>query len=569
MTHETNRPDGLEQTDAPERRPDEAAADPLLSVRDLTLDISTPHGTARILESVSLDVHEGEIVGVVGESGSGKSMTALSVLRILPPTARIVEGGIDFDRVDLATLSARRMRTIRGRRIAMVFQDHMTTLDPVVSIGAQIEEAYRIHHRGAGRAEARRRMIETLAQVGVPDPENRAKQYPHQWSGGMRQRAVIAMALINDPDLIIADEPTTALDVTIQAEILAVLRELRDRRGLSILLITHDMGVIADMADRIVVMKQGAVVETGEAHALFDSPKHSYTRTLLDAVPQPPDEVAEPASAEEVAPASLEVKDLVVQYRRSWRRQGMRAVDGVSFSVPTGSVVGLVGESGSGKSTIGKAVVGLAPITSGTVLVEGTDLTQLPRAAARTARRSYGMVFQDPASSLNPRMTIGQCIAEPLLAHRQDLSADARRARVVELLEQVELPAAWISRFPHELSGGQRQRVGIARALAPEPELLIADEPTSALDVSVQAAVLEVFQDLQQRLGFSCLFISHDLAVVELVSESVIVLQGGQIVEQGDARTVLNSPQTEYTRRLVEAAPIPDPARQRARHLTG
>ena len=559
MTHETNRPDQDVQGDA----------GPLLSVRDLTLDISTPHGTARILEAVSLQVHPGEIVGVVGESGSGKSMTALSVMRILPTTARIASGGIDFEGVDLATLSARQMRTIRGRRIAMVFQDHMTTLDPVISIGAQIEEAYRLHHRSASRAEARAQMLEVLTQVGVPDPEERSKQYPHQWSGGMRQRAVIAMALINDPDLIIADEPTTALDVTIQAEILAVLRELRDRRGLSILLITHDMGVIADMADRIVVMKQGKVVETGEVHALFASPEHPYTRTLLDAVPQPGDDPAASTAEEASQPAALEVKDLVVQYRRSWRRQGVRAVDGVSFTVPSGSVVGLVGESGSGKSTIGKAVVGLAPITAGSVLVEGTDLRGLDRAAARTARRSYGMVFQDPASSLNPRMTIGQCITEPLLAHRRDLSAAARRERVTELLEQVELPAAWITRFPHELSGGQRQRVGIARALAPEPELLIADEPTSALDVSVQAAVLEVFQDLQQRLGFSCLFISHDLAVVELVSESVIVLQGGRIVEQGDARTVLRTPQTEYTRRLVDAAPIPDPARQRDRQLTG
>lgn len=544
------------------------AKKPLLAVRDLTLDISTPHGAVRILEDVALEVHPGEIVGIVGESGSGKSMTALSVLRILPPTAQIVSGGIDFEGVDLATLSARKMRSIRGRRIAMVFQDHMTTLDPVITIGAQIVEAFRIHHPRASRADAHTRMVETLTQVGVPDAEERAKQYPHQWSGGMRQRAVIAMALINDPDLIIADEPTTALDVTIQAEILAVLRELRDRRDLSILLITHDMGVIADMADRIVVMKEGKIVETAEVHALFSSPQHPYTRALLDAVPRPSTEVSESVEPEAAEPAVLEVKNLVVEYNRTWRRKGFHAVDDVSFSVPKGKVVGLVGESGSGKSTIGKAIVGLAPVASGSIRVGGIELKALRGSEARAASETYGMVFQDPASSLNPRMTIGECIAEPLVAHRRTMSRTERRARVVELLEQVELPAAWVTRFPHELSGGQRQRVGVARALALEPELLIADEPTSALDVSVQAAVLDVFQELQQRLGFSCLFISHDLAVVELLSESVVVLQRGQIVEQGDARSVLTAPKTEYARRLVDAAPLPDPARQRARHLT-
>lgn len=540
----------------------------LLAVRDITLDISTPQGTVRILEDVALEIHPGEIVGVVGESGSGKSMTALSVLRILPSGARIVSGSIEFEGVDLASLAPSKMRSIRGRRIAMVFQDHMTTLDPVASIGKQIEEAYLIHHPRASRAEARAKVVETLTQVGVLDASERAKQYPHQWSGGMRQRAVIAMALVNDPDLIIADEPTTALDVTIQAEILALLRELRDRRSLSIMLITHDMGVIADMADRVVVMKDGQVMETAETHALFAAPEHPYTRKLLDAVPQPSGTTSERVPVTEDVPAALEVQDLVVQYNKGWRRAGFTAVNGVSFTVPAGTVVGLVGESGSGKSTIGKAVVGLAPITSGSIRVGGVALQELRGAAARAARETYGMVFQDPASSLNPRMTIGECIAEPLVAHRQSMSRAARRARVVELLEQVELPASWRTRFPNELSGGQRQRVGIARALALEPELLIADEPTSALDVSVQAAVLDVFQGLQQRLGFSCLFISHDLAVVELLAENVVVLQHGEIVEQGDARTVLNAPQTDYTRRLVAAAPLPDPVRQRARHLT-
>ncbi|OYN88220.1 dipeptide ABC transporter ATP-binding protein [Parenemella sanctibonifatiensis] len=546
----------------------DSSSQPLLAIRGLTLDIRTPKGDSRILEDISLEVRPGEILGVVGESGSGKSMTALSVMRILPTTATITSGTIEFDGVDLASLSSGKMRKIRGRRMAMVFQDHMTTLDPVASIGAQIEEAYRIHHPRASRAEARARMVETLTQVGVLDAAERAKEYPHQWSGGMRQRAVIAMALVNDPDLIIADEPTTALDVTIQAEILTLLRKLRDDRGLSILLITHDMGVIADMADRIVVMKDGEIVETAEVHALFEDPKHAYTRKLLDAVPRPLHDEAVESAPPLDEPNALEVQSLIVEYGRGPFRSGFRAVNHVSFTVPAGKVVGLVGESGSGKSTIGKAVVGLAPITSGVIRVGGRELRMLRGRAARAARATYGMVFQDPASSLNPRMSIAECIAEPLIAHRGQLGAKARRARVRELMEHVELPTAWTARFPHELSGGQRQRVGIARALALEPDLLIADEPTSALDVSVQAAVLELFQDLQQRLGFSCLFISHDLAVVELLSESVVVLQRGQIVEQGDARSVLNDPQTDYARRLVDAAPLPDPTLQRARHTS-
>lgn len=540
---------------------------PLLAIRGLTLDITTPKGAARILDDISVEVRPGEILGVVGESGSGKSMTALGVMRILPAIATITSGSIEFSGVDLASLTPGEMRKIRGRRMAMVFQDHSTTLDPVASIGAQIEEAYRIHHPRASRAETHAKMVKTLTQVGVLNAAERAKEYPHQWSGGMQQRAVIAMALVNDPDLIIADEPTTALDVTIQAEILALLRKLRDDCGLSILLITHDMGVIADMADRIVVMKNGKIVETSEVHALFKHPQHAYTRKLLDAVPRPLQDAAGESTQSPDEPKALEVQNLVVEYRRGPFRSGFRAVNHVSFTVPAGKVVGLVGESGSGKSTIGKAVVGLAPITSGVIRVGGRDLRTLRGKAARAVRESYGMVFQDPASSLNPRMSIGECIAEPLIAHHQ-VKGKARRARVSELMEHVELPTAWATRFPHELSGGQRQRVGIARALALEPELLIADEPTSALDVSVQVAVLELFQDLQQRLGFSCLFISHDLAVVELLSESVVVLQHGQIVEQGDARSVLNAPRTDYARRLVDAAPLPDPVLQRARHTS-
>lgn len=539
-----------------------------LVVRDLSLYLPTPSGPAQILDRVSFDLSPGEILGVVGESGSGKSMTAFSILGLLPPGAQVDATAVDFDGVDLTSLSPRELRSLRGRRIAMVFQDHMTTLDPVARIGRQIEEAYLIHHPRAKRAEATERAVRALEQVGVPNAAERMQQYPHQWSGGMRQRAVIAMALVNDPDVVIADEPTTALDVTVQAEVLALLRRLQRSRALSILLITHDMGVIAEMADRVVVMKDGQVVETGEVHELFANPKNDYTRKLLDAVPRPHTEVSEPVDETRVddhEEPALEVENLSVRYPGSWRKPGFLAVDDVSFSVASGQIVGLVGESGSGKSTIGKAIIGLAPVTAGSIRASGQSVVGLPRKHLRAASARYGMVFQDPSSSLNPRMVIGASIAEPLVVHRPDLSMRERRSRVAEVLEQVELPSSWLGRFPHELSGGQRQRVGIARALALNPSLLIADEPTSALDVSVQAAVLEVFQELQQKLGFSCLFISHDLAVVQLLSEHVVVLREGSIVEQGHAQRVLTRPQKEYTQRLVAAAPLPDPALQRAR----
>lgn len=553
-------------------------------------DYSVSFGSRQVTRDVSFDLVPGSILALVGESGSGKSVTALAPLGLVPgasesgsvllcaeegtaapagpaPASAGPAPASATEGVDLVGLDQERLRAIRGERVGVVFQEPMSAFNPMFRVGHQIAEAVRAHTRRPG-PDLGERVVRQLRTVGLRDPEQVARAFPHELSGGQLQRAMIALATINSPQVLIADEPTTALDVTIQAEILALLRELRDRRSLSIMLITHDMGVIADMADRVVVMKDGQVMETAETHALFAAPEHPYTRKLLDAVPQPSGTTSERVPVTEDVPAALEVQDLVVQYNKGWRRAGFTAVNGVSFTVPAGTVVGLVGESGSGKSTIGKAVVGLAPITSGSIRVGGVALQELRGAAARAARETYGMVFQDPASSLNPRMTIGECIAEPLVAHRQSMSRAARRARVVELLEQVELPASWRTRFPNELSGGQRQRVGIARALALEPELLIADEPTSALDVSVQAAVLDVFQGLQQRLGFSCLFISHDLAVVELLAENVVVLQHGEIVEQGDARTVLNAPQTDYTRRLVAAAPLPDPVRQRARHLT-
>lgn len=542
---------------------------PLMRVHDLRVGFTKEAETTFVTHGISFEVGERETLALVGESGSGKSVTAMSILDLLPRTA-VRKGSVRWGEEELIGVGPARLRQLRGGTIGVIFQEPMTAFNPVYTIGRQISDAILLHEK-LSRRGALARAVELLREVGIPEPERRITSYPHQLSGGQRQRAMIAMAISGSPKLLIADEPTTALDVTVQAEILRLLRSLQESRGMSILLITHDMGVVAEMADRVVVMKDGLVVEAADVYSLFAAPQNAYTQRLLNAVPKPSLLTAEVREAapdvEPATPPALVVDDLHIRYPGSWRKPGFLAVEGVSFAVPAGKVVGLVGESGSGKSTIGKAVVGLLPIESGRVEIAGTDVTSVAGAELRRARAAYGMVFQDPASSLNPRVSIGASIAEPLAVHRSELSAAERRRRVTDLLEQVELPAAWASRFPHELSGGQRQRVGIARALALEPKLLIADEPTSALDVSVQAAVLDIFQELQERLGFSCLFISHDLAVVELLSENVVVLQKGAIIEQGSARGVLTNPQMPYTRRLVAAAPVPDPVVQRQRRI--
>ncbi|GAA2908705.1 peptide/nickel transport system ATP-binding protein [Microbacterium keratanolyticum] len=542
---------------------------PLMRVHDLRVGFTKEAETTFVTHGISFEIGERETLALVGESGSGKSVTAMSILDLLPRTA-VRKGSVRWGEEELIGVGPARLRQLRGGTIGVIFQEPMTAFNPVYTIGRQISDAILLHEK-LSRRGALARAVELLREVGIPEPERRITSYPHQLSGGQRQRAMIAMAISGSPKLLIADEPTTALDVTVQAEILRLLRSLQESRGMSILLITHDMGVVAEMADRVVVMKDGLVVEAADVYSLFAAPQNAYTQRLLNAVPKPSLLTAEVREAapdvEPATPPALVVDDLHIRYPGSWRKPGFLAVEGVSFAVPAGKVVGLVGESGSGKSTIGKAVVGLLPIESGRVEIAGTDVTSVAGAELRRARAAYGMVFQDPASSLNPRVSIGASIAEPLAVHRSELSAAERRRRVTDLLEQVELPAAWASRFPHELSGGQRQRVGIARALALEPKLLIADEPTSALDVSVQAAVLDIFQELQERLGFSCLFISHDLAVVELLSENVVVLQKGAIIEQGSARGVLTNPQMPYTRRLVAAAPVPDPVVQRQRRI--
>ncbi|WP_067819953.1 ABC transporter ATP-binding protein [Nocardia inohanensis] len=539
-----------------------------LSVESLSVTFATDAGPVHAVSEVSYQVFPGEVLAVVGESGSGKSVSSRTAMGLLPGTAR-VRGTVRLGTDEITAMSERQLTALRGGAVSMVFQEPGSALDPLFTVGYQIAEALRAH-RDLSRKAARARAVELLRTVGLPEPERRVDYYPHQLSGGQKQRVVIAIAIACEPKVIIADEPTTALDVTVQAEILELLRDLRDRIGSAIVLITHNMGVVADLADRVVVMRSGRVVEEAPVDRLFAEPAADYTRALLAAVPHlgSEDRAAEvpvpqgdsAASAETV----LEVRDLVVEFSGGLGRPPFRAVSNVSFTIARGETLGLVGESGSGKSTIGRCVAVLQRATSGSVSVLGTELTGLSERRLRPVRQRLGFVFQDPATSLNPRLTVGDCIAEPLVVHRTTDRA-GRRDRVRHLLDDVQLPAGTEGRYPHELSGGQRQRVSLARALVLNPDLLIADEPTSALDVSVQAKVLELFAQLQAECGWACLFISHDLAVVDQLADRIAVLRHGEIVEQGTRDEILRHPGQEYTRRLVAAVPVPDPIEQRRR----
>ncbi|AYG03661.1 dipeptide ABC transporter ATP-binding protein [Gryllotalpicola protaetiae] len=549
---------------------------PVVRVRELSISFAGADGASgagRVVDSVGFDLVPGRVLALVGESGSGKSVTAMSVLGLLPESAR-VSGSVLLEGHELIGAPAAELRAIRGGRIGTVFQEPMSAFDPVYPIGRQIAEAIRVHRPGMRGRALRERVTELLRSVGLADAARIAASHPHELSGGQLQRSMIAMAISCDPIAIIADEPTTALDVTVQAGILDLLRGLRDTRNTAILLITHDMGVVADLADDVLVMRRGEALESGTVAEVFAAPRSPYTRGLLAAVPTLA-ELSETDAGGEVAADAAPPKesaddpavvldDASVVFRR--RGIAVRAVDGVGFTIGRGEVVGLVGESGSGKSTIGRALVGLVAVASGRVSVAGVELGRAGRGERRRARSRIGYVFQDPASSLNPRNTIADSIAEPFVLHTR-LSAAERAARVRELLEQVQLPADFAERYPHELSGGQRQRVAIARALALDPELLIADEPTSALDVSVQASVLELLKQLQAQHGFACLFISHDLAVVRRLADRVVVLYGGRVVEQGPAAEVLGAPSEPYTRRLLAAAPVADPAAQAQRRV--
>lgn len=544
-------------------------------------DLRVAFGGHEVVHGVDFSVQPGEVLAVVGESGSGKSVTALALLGLLSENAEM-SGSARFRGRELLGLGKKELRAVRGAEIALISQDPIASLNPVFTIGFQVVEAVRAHDRTVSRREARERALDLLRLVEIPEPEIRLKQYPHQLSGGQCQRIGIAMALASDPALLIADEPTTALDVTIQAEVLEVLSRLGRRENRGVLLITHDMGVVADLADRVVVMRHGHVVEQDETVRLFSRPADEYTRHLLTSVPRmgtrsapdtgtvetivpgvagPETAPGEASLAGQTEPA-LEIKDLTVEYGTRMRGK-FKAVEDISLSVRRGQILGLVGESGSGKSTIGKATIGIAPMSSGSICVEGTDLVAASRSERRAMRRRVGVVFQNPALSLNPRYTAWDTVTEPLR-----VIGGLRGAQLKERAESLFDAVGMADRsgyYPHELSGGQRQRVAIARAVTLEPALLIADEPTSALDVSVQSQVLDIFRELQQRLGFACVFISHDLAVVDELCDSVAVLYRGQIVEQGVRSSVLENPQHEYTQRLLDSVPLPDPVLQRAR----
>ncbi|WIA99334.1 ABC transporter ATP-binding protein [Curtobacterium sp. MCBA15_012] len=568
---------------------------PLLEVEGLRVAFGDAEPVVR---DVSFALTPGRVLALVGESGSGKSVSAMSVLGLLPPEAR-VSGSVRFRGDELVGASADRLRAVRGAGIGVVFQEPMNSFTPVLSIGTQIAEAVRAHPTDLDRAGVSARVDELLRSAGLDDPQRIRKAYPHELSGGQLQRAMIAMALAGDPVALIADEPTTALDVTVQAGILDLLRRLGVERSLAVLLITHDMGVVADVADEVLVMRRGDPVETGSVVDVFARPAAAYTRQLLDAVPvletgsgrearaasatsvtrpgtdaggeardgsatsvaRPGTDVGDATEASRASrPVVARLRDVAVRYAR----RGAPTVSGIDLDLQAGRTLGLVGESGSGKSTIGRALAGLVPVVHGSVEVDGSDLRTARGRRLRELRSRVGIVFQDPASSLNPRQTIGWSIAEPLLVHTAASPAD-RAARVAELLAAVQLDPTWAERFPHQLSGGQRQRVAVARALALRPALVIADEPTSALDVTVQAAVLDLLADLQDEFGFGMLLVSHDLAVVRQLADEVVVLHGGRIVERGTTERVLDDPQQDYTRMLLAAAPVADPARQAER----
>ncbi|MFK0331727.1 ABC transporter ATP-binding protein [Rhizobium sp. NPDC090275] len=551
-----------------------SAFSPVLSVRNLNVDALTPEGLKPVLRDVGFELGGGETLCIAGESGSGKSVTSLAIMGLLSKASlRVTSGKILLGERDLLKLSNRAMRSVRGGDVAMVFQEPMTSLNPVMSIGAQLTEAIR-EHQGSENADAvALRMLDT---VHINDPAKRLKQFPHELSGGMRQRVMIAMALSCRPKVLIADEPTTALDVTVQAQILKLMRELKAEFGTSIILITHDMGVVAEMADRVLVMQSGRIIESGSSLEVFERPKELYTRQLLAAVPRlgahagtdgPPR--VTPGKAELAKPGAapvMNVRDLNVSYGAPVSRffkgkPPVNAVSGVSFDIMPGETLGLVGESGSGKSTTGKAVLGLIPFTGG-VMIDGRDISGLCHRDMRSIRRSAQMIFQDPYASLDSRMAVGTAIAEPMVIHGIGNKSE-RRDRTAELLRRVGLTPDAASRYPHEFSGGQRQRICIARALALEPKLIVADESVAALDVSVRARVLDLMLELQETMGIAYLFISHDMAVVERMSHHVAVMRGGTIVETGTRREIFENPTVDYTKALIAAVPVPDPTAYR------
>ena len=573
--------------------------DRVLEVQNLSVDFGVNKEWVPAAIDMTYHVDAGEVLAIVGESGSGKSASSMALLGLLPTNAR-VRGSVKLAGQEILGLRAGAMRAIRGSEVAVIFQEPMTALNPVYTVGEQIVETLRLHKPispGKAANEAKR----MLELVELPDPQKAFDSFPHQLSGGQRQRAMIAQSLSCDPKLLIADEPTTALDVTVQAEILELMRHLKDKLDSAVILITHDMGVVADLSDRIAVMRRGRIVEQGTARDIFHAPSHPYTIELLQAVPHlgqreggeviVDEEIKEVLASSDTwegagvvssddavvgvlaresqavaadAPIVLELKDVAIDYPKQGRQPAFRAVEHADLLIRKGEIVGLVGESGSGKTTIGRAATGLLPVAEGSLTVDGIELRGASRSTLNKVRKEVGMVFQDPSSSLNPRLPLGESIGEPLylagIAKGKEL-----QKRIENLLDQVQLPRSYRNRYPHELSGGQKQRVGIARSLALRPSLLVADEPTSALDVSVQARVLELFRELQEEMGFACLFVTHDLAVVDALADRICVMKDGNIVEQGDRDSILRSPKEAYTKRLLAAVPVPDPDEQAAR----
>ena len=610
--------------------------EPLLKIANLHTQIGAEQRPVRVVDGLDLSIRRGETFALLGESGCGKSMTALSMMRLLPPSGRVTQGEISFGETDLLWLTEKEMRQVRGGRMGMIFQEPMTSLNPVLRIGDQIAEAVQLHDHLQGSA-VNRRVVELLDAVGIPDPERRTREYPHQLSGGMKQRVMIAMALAGRPELLIADEPTTALDVTIQAQVLKLLKDLQRETGMAILLITHDLGVVAETADHLAVMYAGQIVETGDVRTFFRSPKHPYSRKLFDSLPDSrkrdeklavikgsvpslqqefsgcrflqrceesgarcsheipqwhqlnrrqgvrcllyaqeplvsearsmPESVIHQAKQQKPFEPLLRVKDLQVHFpihKGVFRRVvgHVRAVDGVDMTIPKGRTLALVGESGCGKTTVGKAILQLLRPTGGSTRFENDELTQLKGEALRRRRADMQIIFQDPMSSMNPRMLVGDIIAEGMNA--QKMGSKVQRGKWVnELLQQVGLAEEAARRYPHEFSGGQRQRICIARALAVKPKLVVCDEPTSALDVSVQAQILNLLKSLQHELELSYLFITHNISVVAYLADEVAVMYLGRIVEQGLVEEVLENPLHPYTKALLSAVPVPDPARQR------
>ncbi|MFK7974873.1 MAG: ABC transporter ATP-binding protein [Halioglobus sp.] len=521
---------------------------PLLNVENLSVDFVTRNGVNRAVDNLSFQVEAGKVTAIIGESGSGKSVACYSLLGLVPqPPGKIEGGSAMFEGRDLLQCSQSQLQKIRGRDIAMVFQDPMTCLNPYMTIGKQLIEPLRLH-QNISKSDARARAIELMQEVGIRDPDQTIDQYPHQFSGGMRQRVMIAMALINEPKLLIADEPTTALDVTLQAQILELLSQLRQKRNIGILFISHDLSVVADIADNIYVMRQGSVVESGSSYRVFETPEHEYTKQLLAAIPR-----AMHSGKPRNTTTLVEVNRLSTWFGQA-QGQPLKAVDNVSFEIQKGEVLGLVGESGSGKSTLGRTLLQLIAPHSGRTFYDGVDLGEMSTAELSALRRKMQIIFQDPFSSLNPRMTVQDTLAEPLLWHGI-ASRSTVGSAVMSLMDDVGLPRSAVRKYPHEFSGGQRQRIAIGRALATRPEFVVADEPVSALDVTIQAQILSLLEDLGNEYGLTMLFISHDLAVVRQIADRIMVMRKGKIVELASTQNLFEHPQEHYTQELLRAIP--------------